>query len=89
MSLIAHEVTDDCRRWHCHTHQVDEVDTDFWTGCYECGHIYLTARELRRAYRAQMLSLPRCDVPRWRVVWNAWTVRTSKIYSCPHCTHDF
>lgn len=87
-ALTQHEPTDACLGIHCHWHGVDEPGTGY-IGCPECGHLYRTAGELRRAYRRQVLSMPRYDVPRWRIRWAALTVRASRIGFCQECIHDF
>lgn len=60
---------------------------DPYQTCFECGQIYLTARDLRRAYRA---ALKRMGYPGWvRMVARLATVRASRIYFCQECLHDF
>lgn len=36
---------------HCHSCNVDEPGGPAFEWCLECGHVYRTARDLRRAYR--------------------------------------
>lgn len=84
---IQHEPTDACLPDHCHWHNVDEPG-DGYILCPECGHLYRTARELRRAYRRQVLR-PGFSVPLlWRL-WRALTIRASRITFCQECIHDF
>lgn len=92
-----HEPDDLCHG-HCHIHHVDEPGEGY-IGCFECGHLYRTARELRRAYRRVVLDMARTEPwfrskPGWeqgkfRTWWQAWTVRAKHINFCQHCIHDF
>lgn len=84
-----HEPTDACASVHCHSHHVDENPGRYYIGCYECGHVYRTARELRRAYRRQSFTIPRYDIPWWRITWRALTIRARDIHFCQECIHDF
>lgn len=86
--MIAHEPTAACDAVHCYSHHVDEPGPGYIV-CGECGHLYRTARELRRAYRRASLAIPDYDVPRWRILWRAWTIRASSIFFCQECIHDF
>ena len=82
-----HEPSDVCISVHCHWHNVDEPGTGY-IGCGECGHLYRTACELRRAYRREVLR-PSFGVPlRWRL-WRVLTIRASRISFCQECIHDF
>lgn len=84
----AHEPTDTCLPDHCYWHDVDEPGAGYIT-CGECGHLYRTARELRRAYRRQVLGGRSWGVPlSWRL-WKALTARARSIYFCQMCIHDF
>lgn len=70
--------------------------------CGECGHVYWTARQLRRAYR-RTLAARMPDQPhrrRWfgydpfdltwaQLAWYSITARASRIYHCQECAHDF
>lgn len=86
--MIEHEPTDACIDVHCHWHNVDELGTGYIT-CGECGHLYRTARDLRRAYRREVLSRPGFGISlRWRL-WRAMTIRARRIYFCQECIHDF
>lgn len=82
-----HEPSDACVG-HCYWHDVDEPGPGY-IRCYECGHLYRTARELRRAYRRQSFTVPRCEVPWWRIGWRALFIRADKIVFCQECIHDF
>lgn len=84
-----HEVTEACYPIHCHEHQVDEPGPGF-LGCGECGHLYRTRGELRRAYRREFWRVSRTfHDPLWRRAWRVLTVREKHIYFCQHCIHDF
>lgn len=86
---IRHEPTDRCAPLHCHSHDVDEVADKLYIACYECGHVYRTPGELRRAYRHAVLRRPRFGIP-WRLLlWHAAFARASRISFCQHCIHDF
>lgn len=91
---IPHEVTDACARVHCHSHDVDEllaVETTGYLACFECGHFYRTARELRRAHRAVLRDLYR-GLPWWHwpvAAWHLVTLRAGQIPACAFCHHDF
>jgi hypothetical protein len=85
---IEHEPTDACQADHCWWHNVDEPGTGYIT-CPECGHLYRTARELRRAYRRQLRNGRRWGIPRWRILLRALTIRAKKISFCQECIHDF
>lgn len=82
-----HEVTAACQEDHCHSCQVDEPGTGYIL-CGECGHLYRTARDLRRAYRRIVWEFWRED-HHWRTLWKILTVRASRIYFCQECIHDF
>lgn len=56
-----HEPTDACIGVHCHSHGIDEAG-DGYIGCYECGHLYRTAGELRRAYRRKAAEIALSDL---------------------------
>lgn len=51
--------------------------------CFECDHIFKTARHLRRAHRRLM----------WTISFRAWLetfiLDVEGIWSCPVCTHDW
>lgn len=68
--------------------------------CGECWHLYPTARSLRRAMRRPYLHrlwglqrpfLKGNDLENgWFYdLWAALTIRVSRIYFCPLCSHDF
>lgn len=92
-----HEPSDACIDVHCHSCHEDEPGSGYIV-CGECGHLYRTAGDLRRAYRREYWRLYRAPptdlfgmerVPMWRVVWQILTIRAKKIYFCQHCIHDF
>ena len=98
-----HEYEPGCGHQHCHIHDVDEDDRGAYIACGECGHVYLTARSLRQAYRRMLreitkqprmeggyvLSLPLRMHSWYRRGWSRLTLRASRIYWCPECAHDF
>lgn len=84
-----HTPTGACLPVHCHVHHVDEPDAGAYRVCGECGHVYATARDLRRAYRRAVLRHIPGGVRRWRLWWRAATVRASRVSFCQHCAHDF
>lgn len=80
---------------HCHWHNVDEPGPGY-IGCGECGHLYRTAGQLRRAYRRVIWQMWRYDAQPgarlpwlWRTLWRAATVRARRISFCQECIHDF
>ena len=90
--LVKHDEDDYCQG-HCWWHEVDEVG-DGYIRCGECGHLYLTKRALRRAYRAVLWSMirdawKRIQLVPLELVWNMLTRKTKDIYFCQLCTHDF
>lgn len=82
-----HDPINACRDVHCHSCNVDEPGYGF-IRCAECGHLYRTAGELRRAYRTRLAG-PALGVPRWRRLWRALSIRASDISFCQECIHDF
>lgn len=91
-ALVKHNQDDHCQG-HCWWHEVDEVG-DGYIRCFECGHLYLTKRDLRRAYQAALWSMIRDGWKRNRrishhLVWNMLTRRTKDIFFCQVCAHDF
>lgn len=94
--LVKHDEDDYCQG-HCWWHEVDEVG-DGYIRCYECGHLYLTARDLRRAYRSQQWAMmksfrwrpiPGFEPSTWSVLWSIFTTRAKDISFCQLCIHDF
>lgn len=82
MNSQPHEPTVECAPSHCWTHNVDEP-SDGYLLCGECGHMFLTPEELIAAdlnWREESLAYGRMDNT---------AKDPEKIYSCPHCTHDF
>lgn len=83
-----HEPSDQCWGLHCYSCHVDEPAEPSFLICGECGHVYRTARELRRAYRRQLVLTKMFGVP-WRsIIARALTARARRILFCQHCTHD-
>jgi hypothetical protein len=96
---VQHEATDDCWRWHCYSHQVDEVRIGTpYILCQECGHVFQSARALRKARRATMRGIYYTglrDARTWRELWletrgvvSLYARRAKHIHVCPHCAHD-
>lgn len=77
----------------CYVHGVIEPAKDAWLVCFECGHVYSSARDLRRDYRREYWKVAKGDrierIPLLQRVWRVLTVRTSEIFFCQHCIHDF
>lgn len=91
VGLEPHEPTENCMSVHCHIHHVDEPDEGAYIFCFECGHVYRTARDLRRAYRREYrrTTVRWGKEPLWRRVWTLMTVRAKRIDFCQECTHSF
>lgn len=104
-SQAPHAKTEACVDTHCRVHGVHEPSEVAYHVCFECNHVYRTARALRRDYRrafwrnerqARKWSplWPSRDraawvVPWWVVTWRLVTARASRITYCQHCHHDF
>lgn len=97
-ALVAHDQDDNCVG-HCWWHEVDEVG-DGYIRCGECGHLYLTKRDLVRMYRSKSWEMFRSRPFRWRGVpgfepsglaelWGILTTRAKDIDFCQLCIHDF
>lgn len=86
-----HDGTQDCRDVHCWSCGVDESSDGAYQVCIECGHVYRTARSLRKEYRRVTWGYRNLEprIPRWRILWTMVTVRASSITFCQHCVHDF
>jgi hypothetical protein len=85
--VTEHEPSDACVG-HCYCHNVDEPGTGY-IRCLECGHLYRTARDLRRAYRRASLAMPAYGVPWRRIIARAILIRARNINFCLECIHDF
>lgn len=78
----------------CWTHNRNEpIPLSRWfTVCTDCGHVYRSARELRRAYRRETPAAAWGALP-WRTVlsdkWHSMTLTVANIHACPECTHEF
>lgn len=91
-ATIWHEFSTDCWEVHCVMHGLDEVGSGY-RRCGECGHLYDSARELRRLYRrgywealhSGWVAKP-FNVKR---LWHLVTIRASRIAFCQLCMHDF
>lgn len=64
---------------HCFSHDVDETwDDTCHRACYECKHVFRTAVELLAGHNEHLAAYgeePEADA--------------AKVFSCPHCIHDF
>lgn len=98
--VTVHDPTDTCTKVHCYGCGQDHPQQRAWLWCFECGHAYRTPGELRRAYRRVLLASIRHERLPWlrgnefdpsklRILWQAVTIRASKIYFCQLCLHDF
>jgi predicted RNA-binding Zn-ribbon protein involved in translation (DUF1610 family) len=91
-----HDPSDLCQGDHCYSCGVDESAAGAHVVCGECGHVYRTARSIRRAYRRTRLEGDRPTQLRsdeWHVgwvalIWHLLTVRASDLYYCQECGHD-
>lgn len=90
-----HQVSDACATVHCNWHDVDEPDGKAFLCCFECGHVYRTARDLRRTYQLATLRHLDRKHPWFRStefypsVARALTIRADDIRFCQLCLHDF
>lgn len=90
---VQHEPSEACAGRHCYEHHVDEDPDGTYLACLECGHVYRTAAELRRAYRRLWDRLVRADFRRWPIeaaaLWLGSRFRRARsVRSCPYCAHD-
>lgn len=92
MNQKQHEMTDACAEVHCWSHGIDEAATG-WKVCFECGHVYPSARALRRDYRREFWKASGDSwlgrMPLRARLWRVLTVRASRIDFCQHCLHSF
>ena len=102
--LQPHEPDQLCHPDHCYICHIDEPGEGY-IRCFECKHLYKTKRDLRKAYRRELIGGMKFSrkfgikTPFWRstsfspsrvrVWWMLLTVRASKITFCQHCVHDF
>jgi hypothetical protein len=93
-----HDPTEQCEDRHCYSHHEDEDAAGAYIVCGECGHVYPTARALRRRYRRMYWettgrsSWPdgfRSSPGIIRRLWRLASVRARSIHFCQHCIHDF
>lgn len=98
-----HDPTPECAISHCYWCDVDEpLNESVYMWCFECGHVYQTARVLRRLFRRNVILesfqtfrqmpwlLPTQFSPsRVQVLWHAVKLRAKNIRFCPLCSHDF
>jgi hypothetical protein len=98
-NLEPHQITDDCADAHCFFHDVDEDPIGAHIVCFECGHVYRTAGQLRRDYRrgywdttgrgAKLFGEKGFGPSLAARLWRMLTVRAKDIFFCQECTHDF
>lgn len=96
---MKHEVTEDCVDTHCFWHEIDEPVEGSYIQCFECGHVYRTAGQLRRAYRREYWettgkwSKPFGEPGFWPPLparlWRLLTIKVKEINFCQECIHDF
>lgn len=87
-----HRATEACDGDHCFSCNEDEPLNGRvpYRLCYECGHAYWTARDLRREFRRVMREVAQFAPPlERRFLRLRWGATARRIYSCPKCTHDF
>jgi hypothetical protein len=93
-----HDVTKECVASHCHIHHVDEPGVNAYRVCFECGHVYQTASDLRRAYRKAIRDMKpkpgKWISDEWGWGWLAFwrrflTVQARNITFCQECIHDW
>jgi hypothetical protein len=87
----------------CYVHfQNETAGLDRWyLRCGECGHVFREPKDLRKAARHTIWSTCSTDPRRpwfksspfavsWcRAWWECVKVRSSKVFFCPECSHDF
>jgi hypothetical protein len=77
--MTAHQVTAACRDVHCAYHEDDEDPAGAVRVCFECGHAYLTAGEIRQAWAdgapPELRGMP--------------APPAEEIGFCPLCMHDW
>ena len=79
----AHEPSEACSGTHCYWHHVDEPDDGAYRVCFECKHVYVTAEDLRQAWRDEV-------VPALREYGReAEPPPAEEIYACVFCCHDW
>ncbi|HEU4422104.1 MAG TPA: hypothetical protein VFR67_06135 [Pilimelia sp.] len=102
--LDEHDPTDRCALIHCYAHDIDEPGHGYLT-CPECGHLYRTPSELRRAYlreswrtlRYEWSTDPRVGpLTRWAVRRDALICAVGGLFRpagrisfCQYCLVDF
>lgn len=80
---------------YCFTHNAIEPVTDSsYKRCRECGHVYQTKAELRKAYKYgywQTRPYVRPLLQGWylRGLVYTWLMPVSRMAFCPECIHDF
>lgn len=79
---------------HCYEHNRDEPAVPAYVTCGECGHVFPSVLTFwlahsRAAFRAYPWVKRNYD-RRYALVFTLGCLfaRPSRIYSCPHCSHD-
>jgi hypothetical protein len=62
MITVEHEHSAQCEGQHCYWHNVDEPGQPCYIVCLECGHVYPSARSLRKIYRRELARLLWADL---------------------------
>ena len=78
-----HEPTDECWGIHCSWHNLDEAPDGAYRVCAECGHVYRTAEDLRRAWADAAVDAS------VRQALDVIAPPVEQICGCPYCAHDW
>lgn len=88
VSLVKHKCTPDCVGY-CHWHGRHEPTAGYRV-CFECGHVFLTERNLIEAHNRVVAELNADQTP------NYWPTKVipdatsgEEVFCCPFCIHDF
>lgn len=86
---------------NCYIHGYEPWPDRFYIRCFECGHVYNTPDDLRRAYRREIEGIERSYLNNPTGAWFFGLLEecphidplvvppTEEIYFCQECTHDF
>ncbi len=75
---------------HCFFHPNERAPREGdYLVCFECGHVYETADDLRREEASALNDLNRFLELTPRHVVDPAKVDLSTVHSCPLCTHDW
>jgi hypothetical protein len=81
--LNPHQPSEACHGIHCYWHHVDEPGEGAYRACFECGHVYQTAEDLRQAWAAEIAPDLRDHGP------VPGPPPAEEIWGCPLCAHDW